>query len=619
MKILICSTLYPSLGGIPNHSEELAKQFLQLGHDVSIIGKKESNYPKSFEILKKIKIHRYDRKESLREEVKEIEKRMFQIKEKFDLIIVLWYKFFRPAYNVFPDSKIVYILPSVRSIAMRVINKDNSFWKKIYYWFKNRFMINLEKEAVREADLTVYLGENMQKQVEEEYNFFKGKIIHLGVDHNKFKPARAKRKDIALIVANLDPRKGIDRAIKVSKLLKNIEIWVVGGGKRKKAYEKLIGESGNNKIRFLGFKKNVPYYLNKSFVYLMTSYSEGFPHVLLESMASGLPVIAFKPDRKTVFNNSDEIIKDGKTGFLVKSEKEMAEKINFLYKNKRLWQTMSKQALQYSKDFSWERHVAELLDSIKPKVSVIMAVHNNEKYLKSAINSVLNQTFKNFELLYIDDSSNDSSLKIARDVAGKDKRIRIFSIKKRGGQFKAFNKFLNQIRGDYVILFDGDDLLHKRRLEEQVKFMEKSNLEFSYCDTLLLFEDGKIEKRESVEYTKNSRKILIGKAKEEFDLKMRPGFHLSPRGNSSVKTVFGGTFMIKADSLKKLKLNDKIKRLADHDLWFQAIGKNMRIKRFPKHYWIYRQHENQKSKDKKKGDAASRYINRKLKSGAYFK
>ena len=78
-------------------------------------------------------------------------------------------------------------------------------------------------------------------------------------------------------------------------------------------------------------------------------------------MASGLPCIAFKPDGKKIITASDEIITDGKTGFLVKDEKEMAEKIDLLLSNEKLREKMGKVARKGAEKYSWEKCAEEIL------------------------------------------------------------------------------------------------------------------------------------------------------------------------------------------------------------------------------------------------------------------
>jgi glycosyltransferase involved in cell wall biosynthesis len=627
MKILICSTIFPGLGGIPNHCGEFSKQLIKEGHSVSVFCESYKD-EKSYEKIGKIKVHRYKRKGmGLRGELKEIYGSMKRIKEDFDLVIILWYKFFRPSVRAFPKAKKAYIFPSIRKFALKSINRNHSFPKKSYYNIKNLFVKRLEKEAARDADSTIYIGENLKIQGVRSYGIKKGRVIYLGVNHKRFHPGSKKeRENVALIVANMDPRKGIDRAVEVAKYLKNTKIKIIGGGARLKAYKDLARELGlEDTILFEGFKKNVEDYMQKGLVFLMTSYSEGFPNVILEAMASGMPCIAFRPDGKFVLNNSDEMISDGKNGFLIDTEKQMADKIEELWKNKELWKAQSKGAINYSSEFSWEKHTREVLSSVSPKVSVIMAVRNNEKYLSEAIQSVLDQKEQNFELLFVDDNSTDKSLEIAQEFAKKDKRIKIFPLKKNIGQTLVIHRFLKLARGEYITFLDGDDYFDKNRLDKHIGFMEREKIDFSYCDLLSFSGKGKKKWKKTIDYKKSFKSELKDISRTEFDLKKRPGLHLGVKyGCGGIKTVFGGGFFFRKSILKDCSYDPKIKRMADHDFWFQVIGKGLKIKRFPKPLYYYRLHPDQRSNvrcksKQKEGDNYSEAINRKLKAGIYFK
>lgn len=106
------------------------------------------------------------------------------------------------------------------------------------------------------------------------------------------------------------------------------------------------------------------------------------------------------------------------------------------------------------------------------KLTIITPLFNTCNYLKKTFNSVLNQTYKNFEWIIIDDCSVDDSFKIACDLALKDHRIRVFQTEKNGGSAKARNLGLKYATGKYITFLDADDLLDANYLEEQVKFIK---------------------------------------------------------------------------------------------------------------------------------------------------
>ena len=106
-------------------------------------------------------------------------------------------------------------------------------------------------------------------------------------------------------------------------------------------------------------------------------------------------------------------------------------------------------------------------------VSVVMTVFNGEKFLREAIDSVLCQTFKNFELIIVNDASTDNSLKIIQEKSSLDQRIKIINLKENLGMANALNIAINDSKADYIARMDSDDIMYKNRLEEQVSYMSK--------------------------------------------------------------------------------------------------------------------------------------------------
>jgi len=107
----------------------------------------------------------------------------------------------------------------------------------------------------------------------------------------------------------------------------------------------------------------------------------------------------------------------------------------------------------------------------KPLVSIIMPVYNSSKYLSEAIDSVLDQTYKNWELIAVDDGSKDSSLEILQNYAKKHKNIRIFKNNKNLGVGKTTNYALSKAKGRLIARFDSDDYMPSYRIEKQVNYL----------------------------------------------------------------------------------------------------------------------------------------------------
>jgi len=106
-----------------------------------------------------------------------------------------------------------------------------------------------------------------------------------------------------------------------------------------------------------------------------------------------------------------------------------------------------------------------------PRISVIMSVYNGEKYLREAIDSILNQTFPDFEFIIVNDASTDSSLKIIQSYH--DKRIRVIENEENIGLTKSLNKAIKKARGEYIARQDADDISLLNRFEEQLRYLEQ--------------------------------------------------------------------------------------------------------------------------------------------------
>ena len=110
-------------------------------------------------------------------------------------------------------------------------------------------------------------------------------------------------------------------------------------------------------------------------------------------------------------------------------------------------------------------------------ISIIMPVYGVEKYIKAAIKSVLDQTFKDFELIIIDDNTPDKSMVIAKQFAARDHRIRLFKTSKNSGLGKARNFGIKKATGTHILFMDSDDTIPPNTLESYVNFVSKHNPE----------------------------------------------------------------------------------------------------------------------------------------------
>ena len=108
----------------------------------------------------------------------------------------------------------------------------------------------------------------------------------------------------------------------------------------------------------------------------------------------------------------------------------------------------------------------------KPLVSIIMNCHNGGKFLEQSVNSIISQTYKNWELIFWDNDSKDDSKKIITKFP--DKRIKYFKSKKFNRLYKSRNLAIQNAKGDFISFLDTDDLWQKDKLEKQINFFSKN-------------------------------------------------------------------------------------------------------------------------------------------------
>lgn len=110
-------------------------------------------------------------------------------------------------------------------------------------------------------------------------------------------------------------------------------------------------------------------------------------------------------------------------------------------------------------------------DDIKPLISIVLPVFNNGFYLSSCLDSLFSQSYKNLEIIAVDDFSRDDSVKILKAYKQTDKRIRIYRNVKHYGKALTFNRALRRVKGDYIVFMDPEDIVYKDKLKKQLTFL----------------------------------------------------------------------------------------------------------------------------------------------------
>ena len=144
-----------------------------------------------------------------------------------------------------------------------------------------------------------------------------------------------------------------------------------------------------------------------------------------------------------------------------------------------------------------------------PLVSIVMPVYNVQAYLKEALNSILNQTYKNIEIICVDDGSTDQSLDILKEYAAKDARVRYIQ---QQNQFAgvARNNGMKQVRGKYVMFLDADDIFEKHMISDLVKQAESKNTDIVFFGFYHFKKNTKYRSLMGIPYT--SRKVTSSKS-----------------------------------------------------------------------------------------------------------
>lgn len=194
----------------------------------------------------------------------------------------------------------------------------------------------------------------------------------------------------------------------------------------------------------------------------------------------------------------------------------------------------------------------------KPKVSVIMSAYNEEDSIARAIESILNQTYKNFEFIIINDGSTDRTEKIIKEYQNKDKRIHLIS-KENTGLADSLNIGIKNSSGEYIARMDADDISDEKRLEIQVEFLDNNPeiaLVGSWCYLIDLANNKKIE----------CRPPTSDKEIRRYMQKDNPFIHSSIMMRRSVIEETGGYELIKG--------------MEDYELWIR-IAKNHKVANIP--------------------------------------
>ena len=191
-----------------------------------------------------------------------------------------------------------------------------------------------------------------------------------------------------------------------------------------------------------------------------------------------------------------------------------------------------------------------------PKISVVMSAYREpEEYLRKSIESILNQTFEDFEfIIVLDDPNNEKNEKLIEEYAKKDNRIVFLKNERNLGRGASRNRAIDIAKGKYVAIMDADDIALPERLEKQFNYLEENE------DVDLLF---------TWAYWIDERDNIIGRFKpERYKIKNIKKYFFREH------LLVHPSMMIKTEILKELKYNENLLRSQDYDLWIRCIINN---------------------------------------------
>jgi teichuronic acid biosynthesis glycosyltransferase TuaG len=136
-----------------------------------------------------------------------------------------------------------------------------------------------------------------------------------------------------------------------------------------------------------------------------------------------------------------------------------------------------------------------MAENSNPLITIITPLHNAEIYIYETIESVINQTYKNWEMIIVDDCSTDSSRDIVKEFENKDTRIKLIELEFNfGGPARPRNVGIENAKGEYVAFLDADDVWFPKKLEKQMDFL-KQNQDIDICHTLSnIIDENSVEK-----------------------------------------------------------------------------------------------------------------------------
>lgn len=217
---------------------------------------------------------------------------------------------------------------------------------------------------------------------------------------------------------------------------------------------------------------------------------------------------------------------------------------------------------------------------MEDKVSIIVPIYNVEKYLERCVTSILNQTYKNIEVLLIDDCATDTSGEIAKKFEQKDSRCRYIKREKNGGLSAARNTGVENATGEYLSFIDSDDWVSENFIAHLINKAKEQDADITVCDYTMIDDNGKETKANTLGNLNDNSKL------EEKIAYIR---------NHVVTKLFKKDFFIK----QNLKFPEDIRRAEDMGIIIPLLTRTNKIAILNEALYYYYQRSNSLSNNRK--------------------
>lgn len=400
MKFSLMTLNYlPNKGGLVSYVQNISKEIIRLGHEVEIyttdgkdVSLSENEYIDNIRVNRQrvLKMNSVTKLFTPITASFKLYRKLIKQVDKENYVIVR-HLYFAAALSLFKErERIIYIIPLVAPRLQKMNIKQVGKFKKIYYYFLIPQLYIVEKFTLNRLSYIGTLSNTKKEEITTYYNIPADKVtvIPPGVDLKRFKPlidenekneilkteelSCLKEFKILLTVCRLSNEKNVIYAIDVIKNLNDeYKLVIVGDGEEFSTLKRYVMECGLEKqVIFTGFKTNIEDYYKVSDIFILPSRYEGFGHVYLEAMASGVPCIGLEHNPPKIITATHEIIKNGLNGYIDTGEnpKTLADRIKVWFETPDLVSELKVNSRKYvEKNHSWKAHIDSIVSVLEKK------------------------------------------------------------------------------------------------------------------------------------------------------------------------------------------------------------------------------------------------------------